>query len=304
MSENDFNAAYPPDENIERGRKTTPARGLEPDVRTQLGVPVSSEPIEPLEPVGPLDPIEPIQPPRVGAGSPLTDRDASATWAADEESDAGKGQEVKDEARELAHDGVDSAKHVGNAAKREAGAVMDDVRDQASNLMAELGADVSAQAATHQEKIATNLRQISDELRGMVESSDTAGTASSLVDQAARHSGNAADWLAAREPGDLLDEVKGFARRRPGAFLGIALGAGLLVGRITRNAGSGPDSGSDDDTSTGRLPQAGPPRTASQLPPTINQTMGSGGVGGTGSNPGAGVYPSAVQGNEPGYTGS
>jgi hypothetical protein len=123
-----------------------------------------------------------------------------------------------------------------------------------------------------------------------------------LVDQAARHSGNAAQWLESREPGDLLDEVKGFARRRPGAFLGIALGAGLLVGRVTRNAGSGPDAAKKDAKSTPKLPEGGEPRTASPLPPTVNQTMGSGGIGGTGTDAGIDYNPSAVRGTGQGYT--
>jgi hypothetical protein len=45
-----------------------------------------------------------------------------------------------------------------------------------------------------------------------------------------------ASWLEAREPADLLDEVKSFARRSPGTFLAIAVGAGVLAGRLTRGA--------------------------------------------------------------------
>ena len=164
-----------------------PARGLEPDVRMEQGFPVSADPITPAEPVEPPVVIEPVA---VGA---------------DEELGSDKGREVKAEARELAQDGMESAKHVGSSAKREAGAVAEDVKEQASSLFAELGADVNAHAATQQEKISVNLRQISEELRNMLDSSEASGTASSLVDQAARHSGNAADWLESREPGDLLD---------------------------------------------------------------------------------------------------
>ncbi len=291
MSENDFNAEYPTGENIGRDGRVPPPK-LSPDVRSTAGTPLSSDPAGPLNPI---DPLEPIDPPVLGGpGSFASDTDA--------DSGSGKGQQAKDEALGLAQDGKESARQVGNTAKREAGAVVEDVKAETSNLLGELGSDIRAQAATQQEKISGNLRQISEELRGMLANSDASGTASSLVDQAARHSGNAAEWLGNREPGDLMDEVKDFARRRPGAFLGIALGAGLLVGRITRNAGSGPDSAKKNATTTPGLPEGAMPRTASPLPPTVNQTIGSGGAGGTGTDPGVDYYPSAVRDGEQGYT--
>lgn len=293
MSENDFDAAHPPKIG-DRGIRVPPAAGIQPDVRTHPGTPVSSDPIEPDGPFEPVDDAYvggPAIPP--SAGAPLGTENA-----AEPESDSGKGQEAKEEARELMHEGKDSAKHLGDAAKQEASNVLDEAKAQSANLLEELGTDVRAQAATQQEKIAVNLQQISDEFRGMLDASESSGSASALVEQAARHSGNAAEWLGAREPGDLLDAAKDFARRRPGAFLGIALGAGLLAGRITRNAGDGPAP--TKDTSAPKLPEGGEPRPASPLPPTINQTMGSGGAGGTGSDPGVGYYPSAVPGTEQG----
>jgi hypothetical protein len=69
----------------------------------------------------------------------------------------------------------------------------------------------------------------------MADSSD-GGTASSLVGQAAGKAGDVADWLDGRDPGSLLEEVKGFARRRPGVFLAVAAGAGLVAGRLARGA--------------------------------------------------------------------
>ena len=57
----------------------------------------------------------------------------------------------------------------------------------------------------------------------------------------------AASWLEQREPADLLDEVRNFARRRPGTFLIGAAVAGLAAGRLTRglkDQGNGqPDTG-------------------------------------------------------------
>ena len=45
-----------------------------------------------------------------------------------------------------------------------------------------------------------------------------------------------AGWLDQRDPGELLDEVRGIARRKPGTFLLGALAAGVVAGRLTRGA--------------------------------------------------------------------
>jgi len=43
----------------------------------------------------------------------------------------------------------------------------------------------------------------------------------------------------------VLEDVKSFARRRPGAFLALAAGAGLIAGRLTRGLAA---ASSDEDT--------------------------------------------------------
>jgi hypothetical protein len=60
-----------------------------------------------------------------------------------------------------------------------------------------------------------------------------------------------AQWLDGRDPGSLIDEVRSYARRRPGTYLAIALGAGLLAGRLTRGltAASADSSGPSADGS-------------------------------------------------------
>ena len=69
----------------------------------------------------------------------------------------------------------------------------------------------------------------------MADSSENPGVASDLAHQAASRAAGVADWLDQRDPGSLLNEVKGFARRRPGTFIAIAAVAGVLAGRLTRS---------------------------------------------------------------------
>lgn len=245
---------------------------------------------------------EPIVPPTsVNTGTGFADENEG-------EGDS-KAQEAASKAKDLAHEGQQSVSKVADSAKQEASMVAEQAKDKASNLLGELGNDVREQASAQQSRVASNLRDISDEFRNMLDQSQASGTASNLVDQAAHHSGKIADWLEGREPGDLVDEIKGFARRRPGAFLGLALGAGLLAGRITRNAGGASSSGrsnrsepqlrnrTETESLTGEsrmgVPQGMEPGTVPEpmegdlLPPIQGGgTIGSGGVGGSGMNPG------------------
>ena len=70
----------------------------------------------------------------------------------------------------------------------------------------------------------------------MADGGQQSGTVSEVARQAADRADRLAEWLGQREPGDLLDEVRSFARRRPGAFLLGAAIAGVVVGRLTRGA--------------------------------------------------------------------
>lgn len=98
--------------------------------------------------------------------------------------------------------------------------------------------------AGQQQQLAGGLRAISDELAAMAGQPDHPGVAADLARQAAGTSRNVARWLDDRDPGQLLEDVKDFARQRPGVFLALAAGAGLLAGRLTRGlAAEAHDSG-------------------------------------------------------------
>lgn len=68
----------------------------------------------------------------------------------------------------------------------------------------------------------------------MSQNSEGSGLASKLAGDLGRQAEEVAGWLQNREPADILNEVQRFARRRPGMFLGICAGAGLLLGRVAR----------------------------------------------------------------------
>lgn len=148
---------------------------------------------------------------------------------------------AKDEARDVGREGMDAARNVAQTAGTEAKNVAQEAGAQARNLVSELGSDLKSQAGSQQQRVSEGLRSLSDELRSMADKSE-GSTAQHLVQQVADRTGSAASWLEGRDPGSLLDEVTGFARRRPGAFLLIAAGAGLLAGRFARGLAGGSDS--------------------------------------------------------------
>jgi hypothetical protein len=83
----------------------------------------------------------------------------------------------------------------------------------------------------------------------MARNSEQDGVATDLARQAADKARMAAGWLADRDPGSLLDEVRSFARKKPGTYLALALGAGVLAGRLTRGLGA-PAENSDQPERT------------------------------------------------------
>lgn len=157
--------------------------------------------------------------------------------------DTSKTDAAKGEATEVTRHAAGAAQDVAETAKAEAANVAAEVKTNAKDLLYQAKTDLTDQAGTQQQKVAEGLRSISTELHTMARSSDQPGVASDLVRQAAERSSAVASWLDGRDPGSLLDEVKSFARQRPGTFLLLAAGAGVLAGRLSRSLSAGaPDS--------------------------------------------------------------
>jgi hypothetical protein len=137
-------------------------------------------------------------------------------------------------AADAAAQGRDSSAQVAQVAADETKRVAQQTGQQARNLLGEAQGQVRQRASDQQQNIAQKLRSIGDELGGMIGQTERSGTASELLSQAQVRLCSLAQWLEHREPGDVLDEVRSFARRRPGPFLAGAAIAGVLAGRLTR----------------------------------------------------------------------
>jgi len=158
------------------------------------------------------------QPPTGGSTDPY------ATTSTGEQSTTGQ---AKQQAGNVASTATDQAKNVAGEAK-----------SQARNLMHETQGQVREQAGQQKQKAAGGLRSLADELRSVADGTQTSqsGMVNDLARQASDKAQEFASWIEAREPGDLVNEARDFARRKPGTFLLGAAVAGVLAGRLTRSA--------------------------------------------------------------------
>lgn len=153
-------------------------------------------------------------------------------------SGGGKTGAAKDQAAHLGEKASDAGHQVAGTAKQEASKVASEAKTQAKDLLHSAKGELKDQAASQQQRVATGLHSISDELGSMARNSEQGGVATDLVNQAASKAGDVASWLEARDPGSLLDEVRSFARQRPGTFIALAAVAGVVAGRLTRSIAS------------------------------------------------------------------
>jgi hypothetical protein len=150
------------------------------------------------------------------------------------QSGSGKTDTAKQEAAGVAGDAKDAARNVTSTAKDKASGVASEAKSQTRDLLDQTTSELKGQAGQQQQRAAQGLRSISDELSSMAERSDGNGVAADLVRNASGRASSVAGWLESRDPGSLLSDVKSFAARKPGTFIAIAAGAGLLGGRLAK----------------------------------------------------------------------
>lgn len=181
----------------------------------------------------------------------------------------------EDDVSQTAHQTAEAGRQVGGTVKEQASEVVGQSKREAKDLLGQSRSALYDQTQQQQQQVAGKLRTLADDLSSMGDSSE--GQAGDLVHEISSRTGQLADWLE-REPSQLLDDVTSFARRRPGAFLAAALGAGLLVGRLGRGAKDAHDEDGGDATSAGRHTAA---TGVAPLPADPAPVVGAGGVPGT-----------------------
>ncbi|KRD45196.1 hypothetical protein ASE38_14555 [Cellulomonas sp. Root930] len=147
---------------------------------------------------------------------------------------------AKEQASTLKAKATDAGGHLLDDARGEAAAVTHEARRQLGDLWSQARTEVTGQAATQQSRLAGGLTSVGGQLSQMA----SAPTEQNLATDLVREVGDKVDalgrWLEGHGPDEVLDEVRSFARRRPGTFLVIAAGAGVVLGRLTRGLKDAP----------------------------------------------------------------
>lgn len=151
---------------------------------------------------------------------------------------------ARDEATDVARTAADKGSDVAGTVGEQASRVASETKRQARNLFHESRQQLTSQARQGQQRAADGLHTLADQVRQMSEKTDEQGMAAEVARQVADRAHGMASWLERREPGDLIEEVRRFARRKPAVFLVGAALAGVAVGRLTRGAIA---AQSDDD---------------------------------------------------------
>lgn len=189
---------------------------------------------------------------------------------------------AKNEGRRVAGEAAEGGKHVAKVAAHEASSVAGEAKYQARSLWNQASSELSTQASTQKDHLVTWLNQLADELRSMAQStsgSEAPQIAGGIAERGADLAQQTAGWLGDHEPRAVFDEVGSFARRRPGTFLLLAAGAGLIVGRLTRGLAAGPDDDNDQAQQrrlvTPDIPVAGTYGTTGNTTGTYTTTGGA-----------------------------
>lgn len=218
---------------------------------------------------------------------------ATGARSAPESSTSGRAQETKDaavgEAKNVGQTAAEAGSQVASVATDQAKQVAHETQRQAKDLLEQGRTQVKDQVVSQQQKAGQSLSSLAQELRALADgtSEGAPGPARDLLQQASSSVENFASMLQSREPAQLLDDVRSFARRRPGLFLLGAAAAGVLAGRLTSgvkaaHSGNGSTGGgtarsnyvdptptySDhSDRATSGYPTTGAATTGAPLPP-------------------------------------
>ena len=163
---------------------------------------------------------------------------------------------------ETSSSATDEGKKVAGVAAEEAQNVAGEAKDQVRRLVDETRDQAHDQATTQRDRLVDTLRTFGDDLDAMASQGGTSGLAAEVARQAADRARSFGSSLDGREPAELLDDLRGFARRRPGMFLLGALAAGVVAGRLARGAAS--------STSSDSTPQFGQADVTAEHPVTAS----------------------------------
>ena len=187
------------------------------------------------------------------SGTPRGTTQADAATEVPGRSTAGKSGRAK----EVAGAAADQGRQVTDTAVQQTRNVAGDVTDHAKGLLSDALNQVDDESRRQLDRLVRGLDTLGDDLDQMANQSGTSGLAVEMTRQVATRTRDLGRRLDGREPREILEDVRGFARRRPGTFLAGALVAGVVAGRFARGAKDASDGGAGTPTAT--APETFPP---------------------------------------------
>ncbi|MEV7396344.1 hypothetical protein [Aeromicrobium sp. NPDC092404] len=217
---------------------------------------------------------------------------ATGTGSFDSPGSSASGGDAKERAQQAAGTAKEQGAHVADTAKSEAQQVVGEAKEKAADLLGDARSQIDQQSKSQLQALASKLEELSSEVDSMVEGSSVQGTVTELARQLSDKTRTLSNRLSDREPKDVLEDVRGFARQKPGTFLLGALAAGVVAGRLTRGAKEAHSSGSSTGSASASAPTSpggaagaagvsAPPTPA----PTAGDLSSGSAVGGLGGDP-------------------
>lgn len=151
-----------------------------------------------------------------------------------------------EQTREVAQSAASEASQVADTAKDQARHMKDEVASQARGLMDQAKNELRDQGRSQADQVVQAIRRVGDQADALAEGRvDEAGAVADYVRQAGDRARQVAQRIDQRGLEGALDDVQGFARRRPGVFLLGCAAAGFLTGRLIRGGAASSGAGSD-----------------------------------------------------------
>ena len=176
---------------------------------------------------------------------------------------------------------ADAAREVGAQATDQMKAVAGEARDQFGQLLGKTQDELRDRAQEQSDRAAGALRTLAGQVKALSEGrSEEAGPLAGYLTEAQGKVDQFAERLADRGPQGVLEDLAGFASRKPALFLLLAGGAGFTVGRVTRSGVAARKESADSSSGSQALPPAPPspaspmtstgvPAASAELPPPV-----------------------------------
>jgi uncharacterized phage infection (PIP) family protein YhgE len=162
---------------------------------------------------------------------------------------------------------AEGAKQVASEAAQQVTEVTRQATDQARELVGQAQNQLHEQATTQTQRAAEGLADVGRQIRALSDGQpDRAGFAADAARQLADKVEELAGRIEQRGFDGALDDLRTFARRRPGAFLLSAAATGFVVGRLGKGAKTAQGSESSTSTSEAQLPVPATPLLPAEPP--------------------------------------